>query len=386
VAAPAEASLSVIFTPPAQCPQAVSITSPSNLFDVHEHTWRSKHAVAPCGTYVRLQHDGIEIAGAWADVKGFVDFAVPQNSLGPCSLLYCSNQSLDIARGAIHAVSGGENQSQPVATRNEVYVNLAYEGGAGQGEVKSWIVESGRYSGTYKWTHPAGPVVGPCVLLKPGSTSFYVFHDCRTFSGFQLFVRSPGSGKEWSTDYLRPIPHNPTAVTIGGIIYLYYAWPCNGVTRIASEARNLEDGTGIGANTAYICGPPNLSNLVSARSPEGTWLAGEDSGRVYLYRENHLKSSVKGVAPTLASLTVCGQARLLLAYAEPCADETIVWGRLYDSMGTLRGGPYALFTIPDSVVPRISLVLSPAGDAWLFWQGSSLGGSRIFLTKVAFPW
>jgi hypothetical protein len=376
----------VIFTPPAQSPPVVSITSPGSLFDVSEHTWRSRHSVAPPGTYVRLRQDGGEIAGAWADTRGYVDFAVPQASPTPCSLLYCAKQSLDTSPGSIHAISGQENQSQPAATRNSLCLALAYEGGAGQGEVKYWNVDSGAYSGTYRWTS-VGPVVRPWALLKTNSISGYIFYDSRTFSGFRLWMRSTETGELWIEDIIRPAPHYPTAAVAGDIIELYYAWPSSRATYIARNARFLYNGQGISSSLAFISGPPNLSNLVSTASPgTGTWLAGEEDGRVYLYRRNHLTMSVKGVGPALATVDVSGQSRLLFAFIEPRESDSVVWGQLYDRMGTLRGAPAALFTIHESTVPRISLVQSPGGDAWLFWQGSIFGKNQIFVTKVALPW
>ena len=386
LAAPVEASLSVIFTPPAGSPPEVSITSPGSLFDVSEHTWRSRHAVAPPGTYVRLRQEGGEIAGAWADAKGYVDFAVLQASPTPCSLLYCAKQSVDISRGSIHAISGQETQSQPAATRNSLRLTLAYEGGAGQGELKHWNVDSGAYSGTYRWTS-IGPVVRPWALLKTNSTTGYIFYDSRTFSGFRLWIRSTETGTERIEDSIRPVPHYPTAVAGSDIMELYYAWPSSQSTRIARSTRFLDDGHGIGTSLSYICGPPNLSNLVSTASPgTGTWLVGEEDGRVYLYRRYHFTASVKGVGPALATVDVSGQSRLLFAYMEPRESESVVWGQLYDGMGTLTGEPAVLFTIHEGTVPRISLAQSPAGDAWLFWQGSCFGKNQIFVTKVALPW
>jgi len=385
-AGPAEASVSIIFTRQADDPPCTSIAEAGSVFDISGAVWRSKYPIAPPGTYVTLCQAGSKVAGAWADPQGLVDFLVPCRATGSCSLLYSSKQSIDIAQGSIHRLSRQEAEAQPAATRGDYFLHLAYEGPGGQGELRTWNLETVVERPKYIWTSPSGPIIRPWVVLSSGGGLYYILHDIKTTKGFQLVFRVSGACSYYNREP-SPVPHNPVAYAAGGLIYAYYTWPRLSVTAVGSENYMAHTGSPISGDDSVIIGPPNLSNLTIACMSNGdALLAGEENGRVYLYDRGFLRRSITGERPTIAPVSVSGQDRILVAYLTRQGPDTVVRGELVDRAGVVKGVASTLFTIPQAGIVRISMVQSLAGDCWLFWQGTCLGRNQIFVTKVALPW
>ncbi len=384
--AAAASSVSIIFTGQGDDPPYTSIAQAGSVFDISGAVWRAKYPIAPPGTYVTLCQGGSEVAGAWADPQGFVDLMVPYPATGSCSLSYSTKQSIDISQGSIHRLSRQEPEAQPAATRGDNFLYLALEGPGGQGELRTWDLGTGIERLKHIWTSPSGPIIRPWVVLSSGSGPYYILHDIRTAKGFQLVFRVSGARSYYNREP-SPVPHNPVAYAAGGLIYAYYTWPRLSVTAVGCEWYSGQTGSPVSGDHSVIIGPPNLSNLTIACMSNGdALLAGEENGRVYLYGRHFLRRSITGQRPTIAPVSVSGQERILVAYLTRQGPDTAVQGELVDTMGVVKGVASTLSTIPEAGVERMSLVQSPTGDCWLFWQGTCLGRNQIFVTKVALPW
>jgi hypothetical protein len=302
------------------------------------------------------------------------------------TITYRPDQSLYVDFNGIHRLTRGLRDERNASfSRTQERLWAAVEAGEGNLAVTSWAIQAGtRTGGEIALGSGSEKAFRPQPIDGGDPAHVWVMYDALEGSQYFVHRRNIISGQTWHVFAASPVPHDIAgSATANRTMDLLYSWQSGGATWIGDYTYGI-DGSGGSGQLNYITGPPNLSHLSAAHSSDGrVWVAGEDSGRVYLYRGNTLAASASGRAPSVARVVVSGQERILFAYMREENGHTVVHRSLHYLSGFLAGSAKPLFTIPAGQACNLSVVPASGECVWLFWDQPFYATNQMFFTQVA---